>query len=84
MHHRLAIPSAKSLIERRAVVIGKVISHEGLAAVLVYPLQDLVGGGVAEAGEEGEEALEDGVAGVGFEDDGVELAGGGYARLVRH
>ena len=66
------------------MVVGEVIPHERLASVLVYPLQDFVCGGVAQAGEEGDEALEDGVGGVGPEDDGVELRGGGDARLVGH
>lgn len=66
------------------MVIGEVISHEGLTSVLVYSLQNFIRRRITEAGEEGDEALEDGVGGVGLEDDGVQLRGGGYARLVGH
>ena len=84
MHHRLPIASPKRLVKCSAVVVTQVVSDEGLAAVFVYALQDFVGGCVSESGKECEEALEDGIGGVGFEDDGVEFGGGCYSGLVRH
>lgn len=84
VHDGLAVALAKGIIKARAVVLGQVVAHEGLAAVLVDALQDLVGGGVAEAREEREEASGHGGRSLILEDDAVELRGGGYAALVRH
>jgi hypothetical protein len=51
------------------VVEGEVVANEWLAAILVYSLEDLVSGGIAETGEEGGELSDDGRRGIFFEDD---------------
>lgn len=53
------------------------VAGNGLAAVLVDALEDLVAGGVAETGEEGDELLAEGGVGGLLEDDLVELSGVG-------
>jgi hypothetical protein len=78
VHERLARAPPKRRVEFVAVVLGEVVPCEGLPAVFVHALQDLVGGGVAEAGEEGEEAGAGCGGGFFAEDDLVELRGGGY------
>lgn len=84
MHDGLARLLAKGGLEVAAVVGGEVVPGDGLAAVLVYPLGDLVAGGVAQAGEEGEELLAGGGGGLVLEDDGVELREPGDAARVAH
>lgn len=73
MHNRLSIPAAKRRVKVVPEVLGEKITREGLAAILVYALQDLVCGGVAEAGKEREEAGGDGGVCSFAEDDLVEL-----------
>ena len=77
MHDGLARLLAKGRLKILAVVLGEHVARHGLAAILVYPLQDLVAGGVAQAGEEGEELAAKGGGGLVLEDDLVELAGVG-------
>jgi hypothetical protein len=50
---------AERPVERIAVVLCEEVSCEGLAAVLVHALEDLVCGSVAEAREEREETFGD-------------------------
>lgn len=76
-HHRLSGLGAEGALEVGAVVLGEVVAHEGLSAVLVDSLEDLVACGVAESGEEGEELLAYGGSRFVFEDDLVELCDGG-------
>jgi hypothetical protein len=71
MHDCLAITSSKGSIEVVTVVLGEKVAREGLSTVLVDALEDLVGGSVAEAGEEGEETCADAAAGSVAEDDFV-------------
>lgn len=52
MHDGFSVAPAKGAVERVAVVLGQVVAHERLAAVLVHALQDLVCCRVAEAREE--------------------------------
>jgi hypothetical protein len=52
------------------------VAGHGLATVLVYPLQHLVAGGVAETREQRDELPPDRGAGLVLEDDGVELREG--------
>lgn len=84
MHDGLAIALAESAVEEVAVVLGQVVAHEGLTTVLVHSLHDLVGGGISETGEEGEEAGTEGSGGLVLEDDRVEVAGRGDLALVAH
>lgn len=56
---------------------AEVVAGDGLAAVLVDALEDLVAGGVAETGEEGDEFATEGGVGLVLEDDLVELGGVG-------
>ena len=66
------------------MVLGQVVAHEGLTTVLVDALENLVGGGVAETGEEGEETADGGFAGGVLEDDLVELGCAIDLALVGH
>ena len=68
---------AKGAFKVLAVVQGEVVARDGLAAVFVDALEDLVAGCVAEAGEEGDEFAAGGGAGFVFEDYGFELGGAG-------
>lgn len=77
MHDGLTITPSECSIEVVPVVLGEEVAREGLPAVLVDALEDFVGSGVAEAGEEGEEAGCNGGGGGFAEDDLVELGGGG-------
>jgi hypothetical protein len=73
VHDGLSGLLAEHVLELGAVVLTEEVPGNGLTTVLVYPLQNLVSGGVSQTGEEGDELL--GGAGVGLvaEDDGVEL-----------
>jgi hypothetical protein len=84
VHDGLAIAGAEGLVEEGAVVLGQVVAHEGLTTVLVDALQDLVGGGVAETGEEGEVTGSDRLAGGVLEDDLVEVLHAIDLALVGH
>ena len=77
MHDGLARLLAERPLKVLAVVLREIVARHGLTAILVYPLQDLVTGGVAQAGEQREELAADGRAGLVLEDDLVELAGAG-------
>lgn len=84
VHDGLAVASAEGAVEGAAVVLGQVVAHERLTAVLVDALQDLVGSGVAETGEEGEVTSGDGLAGGVLEDDLVEVGHAIDLALVGH
>jgi hypothetical protein len=84
VHDGLAVAGAEGAVEEAAVVLGQVVTHEGLTTVLVDALQDLVGGGVAEAGEEGEVAGGDRFFGGVFKDDLVEVGHAIDLALVGH
>jgi hypothetical protein len=78
MHESLAVTTTECPIEPVAVVFGEVVPCKRLATVFVHTLEDLVGGSVAETGEEGEEAGGNGGRGFVSEDDVVELRCGCY------
>lgn len=84
VHDGLAVAGAEGAVEEAAVVLGQVIAHEGLTTVLVDTLEDLVGGGVAETGEEGEVTSSDRLAGGVLEDDLVEVGHAIDLALVGH
>lgn len=84
VHDGLAVALAESRVKEVAVVLGQVVAHEGLTTVLVDTLHDLVGSGIAETGEEGEEASADGSSGLVLEDDRVELGHANNLALVAH
>jgi hypothetical protein len=73
VHDRLSGLLSKCLLEIGPVVLCEVIARNRLTAVLVYPLQNLVSGGISQAREERDELLAG--TGIGFvpEDDGIEL-----------
>lgn len=73
VHNGLASLLSKSALKVLAIVGSQVVAGNGLTAILVYSLRDLVAGGVTQTGEEGEELLADGGGGLVLEDDGVEL-----------
>jgi hypothetical protein len=84
VHDSLAVTLAECRVEEVAVVLGQVVAHEGLTTVLVDTLHDLVGGGIAETGEEREEASAEGSSGLVLEDDRVELGHANNLALVAH
>lgn len=84
VHDGLAVALAEGRVEEVAVILGQVVAHEGLTTVLVDTLHDLVGGGIAETGEEGEETSTEGSSGLVLEDDRVELGHANDLALVAH
>ena len=84
VHNGLAVTLAESTVEEVAVVLGQVVTHEGLTTVLVDALHDLVGSGIAETREEGEETSAERSSGLVLEDDGAELSDIGNLALVAH
>lgn len=77
MHDSLASLLAESALKVLAVVLGQEVPGDGLTAILVYSLEDLVAGGVSQTGEERNElAARCRVGGV-LEDDLVELLDAG-------
>lgn len=74
MHNSLAGLGTEGLLKVLAVVLGEVVAGNGLATVLVYPLEDLVTRSVAETGEERDELAAKGSGGLVLEDDLVELS----------
>lgn len=73
VHDGLSGLLAEYVLELGAVVLAEEVPGNGLATVLVYPLQNLVSGGVSQTGEEGDELLAGAGVGLVAEDDGVEL-----------
>lgn len=51
MHDSLARLLAKSILKVFSVVLAQVVARNGLSAILIYSLEHLVAGGVAQAGE---------------------------------
>jgi len=76
VHNRLAGLLAERSLKVLGVVGAEKVAGDGLAAVLVYPLQDLVAGGVAQAREERDKLAAEAGVGLILEDDGVELTEG--------
>lgn len=75
MHDSLASLLSESRLKVVTVVLGQEVTGNGLPAILVHPLEDLVSCGVAQTGEQREELAGDGSAGCVLEDDLVQLAG---------
>jgi hypothetical protein len=73
VHDGLSSLLAEGLLELGAVVLAKVVASNGLTTILVYALEDLVSGGVAQTGEERDKLLANGSIGLVLEDDGVEF-----------
>lgn len=73
MHDSLARFLAEGTFEILAVVCVEVVAGNRLAAILVYPLGDLVSGSVSETGEKREELGTGSSASLVLEDDRVEL-----------
>lgn len=84
VHDGLARLLAKGILELVAVVRAQVVARHRLAAVLVYPLQHLVAGGIPETGEQRDELPPERRRGRVLEDDGVELRSPGdlYSRAI--
>lgn len=80
MHDSLASLLSESLLKVLAVVLGEVVSRDGLSTILVDSLEDLVTGGVTQTGEQREELASNSGAGLVLEDDLVQLAGVGDLR----
>lgn len=77
VHDGLARLLAKSVLKVLAVVGAEEVTGDGLTAVLVDALENLVAGGVAETGEERDEFATEGGLGLVLEDDLVKLGGVG-------
>lgn len=77
MHNCLPSLLPKGRFKVLSVVLRKVVSRDGLAAILVYPLEDLVAGGVPEARKEGNKFAAERNGGLILEDDAAEFAGAG-------
>lgn len=80
MHDGLASLLSECRLEILSVVLGEKVARHGLAAILVYSLEDLVARGIAQAGEQRDELPANGGTGPVLEDDLVELAGIGNLR----
>ena len=80
MHDGLASLLSESRLEILAVVLAEIVARHGLAAILVYSLEDLVARGIAKAGEQRDELAANGGTSLVLEDDLVELAGTGNLR----
>lgn len=74
VHDGLASLLAKGSLKVLAIVDAEPVAGDGLTTVLVYTLKDLVAGGVAQTGEEGDELAADGGGGLVLEDDLVQFA----------
>ena len=84
MHDCFASARTESGIELVAVVEGEIVAREGLAAVFVDSLEDLVASRVAETGEKRGEFPEGRGVGTVFEDYFVEAGEGGDFAGVAH
>ena len=73
MHDGLASLLSERRLEVLAVVLGEVVTGDGLAAIRVDSLEDLVAGGITQTGEQGEELSRKRGAGLVLEDDLVQL-----------
>jgi hypothetical protein len=74
VHNGLARLLAKSRLKVLAIMQRQKISRHGLSSVLVYPLEDLVSGRIAQSRKEGHELARNGSASLVLENDLVELA----------
>jgi len=84
MEDGLAVAFAKGIVKLFSVVLREYIPSKRLASVLVYPLENLVCGGVSETREEREEAAGDGSIGSVFKDDLVELSSRSDLAVIAH
>lgn len=73
MHDGLAVALAECAVEAVTVVVREVVPYKGLSAKLVYSLEHLVCGSVAETGEERKETTTDRGVGRVPEDDLVKM-----------
>jgi hypothetical protein len=84
VHNGLASLLAKGILEVGTIVLGQVITSDGLTTILVDSLEDLVAGGVSQTREQRDELSSDGSGGLVLENDLVQLAGTGDTTLVAH
>lgn len=80
MHDGLASLLSERRLEVLAVVLGEVIAGDGLTAILVDSLEDLVASGITQTGEQGDELSRERGAGLVLEDDLVQLGCAGDLR----
>lgn len=73
VHDGLAVALAECAVEAVTVVVREVVPYKGLSAKLVYSLEHLVCGSVAETGEERKETTTDRGVGRVPEDDLVKM-----------
>ena len=84
VHDGLAVTLAERVVKEVTVVLGQVVAHERLTTVLVHSLHDLVGSGISETGEEGEETSAERSGSLVLEDDRVELGNSLDLAVVAH
>ena len=80
MHDGLAGTLAECVVKVGTVVLGQIVTGEGLTAVFVDTLKNLVTSGVTKTGEKRGELGAEGSGGVLLEDNLVQASSGGDLR----